>query len=306
MRVLGGEVIPSAAPAELVVTSATGREVIQHITGAPFHDATGQVVGAVMVSRDVTEQRRLEQQRTDILRVVAHDLANPLAAVKMYVQTQERSVRRGQPPRVPDPAFLATMSQAIERMQRLLGDMRVVVGLEANELSLDLGPCDLVALCQQEVQTTRVATERDVRINLPDGPVVASADRDRIGQVLANLLSNADKYSPTERPITLSLRVEPTQRHTEPRAGTQVAQWARVLIQDEGPGIPLEEQAHIWERFHRVTGVQARPGAGGSLGLGLYISREIIERHGGTIGVESAPGAGSGFWFTLPLASPAG
>jgi signal transduction histidine kinase len=82
------------------------------------------------------------------------------------------------------------------------------------------------------------------------------------------------------------------------------ARQARVLIRDEGPGIPLQEQPHLWERFHRVAGVQARPGTGESLGFGLYIGQEIIKAHKGVIGVESVAGRGSTFWFTLPLLTP--
>lgn len=153
----------------------------------------------------------------------------------------------------------------------------------------------------------QMAETRELHINLPDAPVMVEADRDRIGQVLANLLSNADKYSPARQPITLTLRLE----RGAPTAGDSgakdaAAPWqARVLVEDAGPGIPKNEQERIWERFHRVQGVQAQTSRSPSLGLGLYISRQIIEQHGGTIGIESVPGKGSTFWFTLPLAPSA-
>lgn len=294
-RVLRGETLVGPRAVEMRMRTLDGREVQVSISGAPLYDQQGRIVGGVTSSRDVSEQRRLERQRMDILRVVAHDLASPLTAVKMYLQTQQRSIERGLPPRLPDAQLLETMSHSVLRMERLLGDMRVVVGLESHELALDIQPFDLVALCQQEVRFLLVAEIRELRLNLPDEPVMVQADRDRIGQVLANLLSNADRYSPIEQPITLTLCIE---RGTTAAGGAQV----RVLIRDEGAGIPEQEQAHIWERFHRVAGAQPRPSTGVSLGLGLYISREIIERHGGTMGLESAPGKGSTFWFTLPLA----
>jgi signal transduction histidine kinase len=78
---------------------------------------------------------------------------------------------------------------------------------------------------------------------------------------------------------------------------------ARVAVRDRGPGLAAAERARVWERFYRVPGIEPRSGAGGGLGLGLYICREIIERHGGEVGVESAPGEGSTFWFALPLAT---
>jgi signal transduction histidine kinase len=250
-------------------------------------NAEGQIIGGVTSTRDVTVERQLEQQRTDILRVVAHDLDSPVSAFKMYLQLQKRSLDRGQP-RPPNAELIATLTQSVARMQRLLDDMRMVVGQDGHEMSMERLPCDLGALCQEEAQTIQMASKRIVQVELPAAPVIVDADRDRIGQVLANLLSNADKYSPLERPLILSLQVES-------------ARQARVLVHDEGPGISPQEQPHLWDRFHRVAGVQARPGTGGSLGFGLYISQEIVKAHEGTIGVTSTPGQGSTFWFTLPL-----
>lgn len=297
-RVLRGEIVSTTAPIEMLVTSVTGRELILQVSGAPLRDAEGQLMGAVVVTRDVTLQRRLEQQRMDIFRVVAHDLANPLAAIKLFLQLQQRMIERGRPPSPPDPDVLATMVHEVVRMERLLSDMHAVVGLEANKLVLDRKPFDLVTLCQQEVRPMQMAETRELHVNLPDGPVMVEADRDRIGQVLSNLLSNADKYSPVRQPITFTLRLE----RGADSADATAPQRACVLVQDAGPGIPEREQERIWERFHRVQGVQAQTTKSASLGLGLYISRQIVEQHGGDIGVESAPGKGSTFWFTLPLA----
>ena len=158
----------------------------------------------------------------------------------------------------------------------------------------------------------QMAETHELHVNLPNEPVMVEADRDRIAQVLANLLSNADKYSPVDRPITLTLRLEHSASLDRDIANAGdadiavspgVGAWqARVLVQDEGPGIPKEEQEHIWDRFHRVRGIHAQSSGGAGLGLGLYISRQIIEQHGGTIGVDSTPGKGSTFWFTLPQA----
>lgn len=304
-RVLRGEIVATTSPIEMLVTSATGRELTLQVSGAPLRDADGQLMGAVVVTRDVTLQRRLEQQRMDIFRVVAHDLANPLAAIKLYLQLQQRMIARGHAPSTPDPDTLATMVHEVVRMERLLSDMHAVVGLESNKLVLDRKPFDLVTLCQQEIRPMQMAETRELHVNLPDEPVMVQADRDRIGQVLANLLSNADKYSPVRQPITLTLRLERGAPHADGSGATDddatAPLRACVLVQDVGPGIPKSEQERIWERFHRVQGVQAHTKSA-SLGLGLYISRQIVEQHGGAIGVESAPGAGSTFWFTLPLA----
>ena len=105
---------------------------------------------------------------------------------------------------------------------------------------------------------------------------------------MTNYLTNALKYSPAEQPVVVGLDV--------------ADHLARVWVRDQGPGLPPEEQAQIWEPFHRVQGIKDQGGTGVGLGLGLYICRTIIERHQGQVGVESAPGHGSTFWFTLPLA----
>ncbi len=297
-RALRGEIILPAAPIEMTISTAAGHDVILDITGAPLHDAEGGVMGAVVVTRDVTEQRRLEQQRMDIFKVLAHDLANPLAALKMYLQLRQRKSERGDALGLPDPDLLETMVYEVVRMERLLGDMRIVSSFKSNELALDRKSCDLVALCRQEARSMQMAGMRVLRVTLPDEPVMVLADRDRIGQVLSNLLANADKYSPITQPITLTVRLERGKSNSDGATSGQ----ARVLVQDAGPGIPLSEQEQIWERFHRVPGIKAQAGRGVSLGLGLYISRQIIEQHGGAIDVESVPGKGSTFWFTLPLA----
>jgi len=117
-------------------------------------------------------------------------------------------------------------------------------------------------------------------------PVVADALR--LGQVVTNYLTNALKYSSADRPVEVGLQVNDQQ--------------AWVEVRDEGPGIPAKEQEHIWERYHRVKGIEVQSGTGVGLGLGLPISRAIIEQQQGQVGVQSAPGQGSTFWFSLPLA----
>jgi signal transduction histidine kinase len=119
-------------------------------------------------------------------------------------------------------------------------------------------------------------------------PLPVYADAGRIEQAITNYLINALKYSPADRPVEVGVTVESNQQ-------------ARVWVRDHGPGLPQEEQDLIWERFHRVKGVEVQSGAGVGLGLGLHISRMIVERHHGQVGVDSAPGQGSTFWFTLPL-----
>ena len=300
-RVLRGEIVSTTAPIEMLVTSATGRELTLQVSGAPLRDADGQLMGAVVVTRDVTLQRRLEQQRMDIFRVVAHDLANPLAAIKLYLQLQQRMIERGHAPSAPDPDVLATMVHEVVRMERLLSDMHAMVGLESNKLVLDQKPFDLVTLCQQEVRPMQMAEMRELHINLPDEPVMVQADRDRIGQVLANLLSNADKYSPVRQPITLTLRLERGAPYADVRRcrGSSAGLRARP---GRGAGHPGERAgAHLGAFSSRAGGSgpddekrQSRPGAVHQ----PPDHRAAWRRHRG----RERARAGSTFWFTLPLA----
>jgi len=113
------------------------------------------------------------------------------------------------------------------------------------------------------------------------------ADAGRIEQVVINYLTNAARYSPPDRPVEVSLSVHDGE--------------ARIAVRDEGPGLSSDQQQFIWERFHQVKEVRQQLGTTSGLGLGLYISRMIIEQHHGHYGVESTPGSGSLFWFSLPL-----
>jgi signal transduction histidine kinase len=113
------------------------------------------------------------------------------------------------------------------------------------------------------------------------------ADTQRIGQAVTNYLTNALKYSPADRPVTVGLQVDDQQ--------------AQLWVRDQGPGLAPEEQEQIWERYYRVQGIEVQSGSGVELGLGLHVCRTIIELHQGQVGVQSTPGQGSTFWFRLPL-----
>jgi signal transduction histidine kinase len=149
-------------------------------------------------------------------------------------------------------------------------------------------PCDLVEIVGEVVEEQQLAwPNRRLDLRLPEQAVAVAADRDRIGQVVTNYLTNALKYAPADRPIEISLSREVDQ--------------ARVQVHDQGPGLSPAEQERIWQRFYRLPGAPAEQEAGGNLGMGLYICRSLITQHGGQTGVDSTPGAGATFWFTLPL-----
>lgn len=246
---------------------------------------------------------RVANQRMDeFLGIASHEIRTPLTAIKANVQLMSRRLRGGSAPGretanlAEDVAMWQVLVERIDRqtdrLNRLVEDLLDVSRIPAGKLNLRLAPCDLSTVVGEVVEEQRRMTPmRVILLDIPQkAGVSVHADADRIGQVVGNYLTNALKYSVNHRPVAVSLRVE--------------GPLARVAVRDEGPGLPIAEQERIWERFHRAADIKVASGSGVGLGLGLYVSRTIVERHGGRVGVESAPGAGSTFWFTLPLAPP--
>ncbi|HEV2462027.1 MAG TPA: HAMP domain-containing sensor histidine kinase [Ktedonobacterales bacterium] len=243
----------------------------------------------------------------EFLATAAHDLRTPLAAAVGFIDLAERhTVQLADAVREKYPALASRVqavrgqlddaSESAERLSRLLTRLFDTAAIRAGKLELHRAPCDLVALVREQVAGLRVAApNRTIRVHLPaDGePIPVEVDADRIGQVVANYATNALKYSPPDRPIDVSVSAHGSR--------------ARVAVCDQGLGIPTEEQTRVWELFHRAPGVTTQGATlagtqGGSLGLGLHISRAIIMAHNGRVGVKSAVGEGTTFWFTLPLA----
>ncbi len=230
------------------------------------------------VLRDISERRALEQQRQDFIAMVAHDLKNPLTTMKGYAQLLQR---RG----VYSERNVATIVAQANRLERLIDDLRDVTRIDAGQLALDRMPVDLAALVRANVEESRALSEaHTIDLEAPDEPIIGLWDAGRLAQVIENLLSNAVKYSPNGG--TIWVRVDGTEDQ------------ARLAVIDEGIGLSPEALARVFERFYRSeTGVAAnRKG----LGLGLYISKALVEAHGGTIIAESLSPTGSAFRVTLP------
>ncbi len=240
--------------------------------------------------------RETNQQMDTFLGMAGHELKNPLAVLKLSTQLAERRIqhlgKRGAEAArdiksVLDP--LASTQHQLSRLERLVNDILDVSRVQAGKLDLRPDRVDLAEIVRAAVEEQRqVAPTRALLLHLPaETQVPIYADAERIGQVVTNYLTNALKYSPVDRPVFIGLDIE--------------GQQARVWVRDEGPGLPPEEQEHIWERFHRAKGIEVQSGSGVGLGLGLHICRTLIECQQGQVGVRSMPGAGSTFWFTLPL-----
>jgi signal transduction histidine kinase len=237
------------------------------------------------------------------LNIASHELRTPLTSIMGNVQLAEIQCKRLAMYSAVSPeevignienacVFLGRARRQFGRLNRLIDELLNVSRIQAKKLTLHVEQCNLASVVQEAVEEQRqVNPARNIRLEVQaEAPVLVLADADRIGQVITNYLTNALKYAPASRPIVVGLQVE--------------GQNARVSVQDEGPGLPLEEQERVWERFYRVSGIEVQSGSQVGLGLGLYICRALIEQHKGQVGVQSKSGHGSTFWFLLPLAQP--
>lgn len=252
----------------------------------------------VMASRTVHAQLEAEaasDEMASFLGITGHELRNPLTGIKANVQLAERHARRAaQSAEDPEAALTQVMELLqradgqVNRLDRLVEDLLDVSRIRTGKLEFHPDHCALVPLVKDLIEEQRQAHPgRTITLRVrSSGDVPLYADCQRIGQVVTNLLTNALKYSPPEKPVEVVVR----------ERGSRV----RVLVRDFGQGLPPDEVLRIWEPFHRAQGITVLSGSGVGLGLGLHISKSIVEWHGGAIGVRTAPGKGSTFWFTLP------
>lgn len=257
---------------------------------------------AASLQAEVTERKKLEQQREAFLGLVTHELKNPLTALQGNVQIAQRLLtrlfRRSEhlPPEdqqlLEDVLTMLSRGQQQLRVQnRLINDLLAISHIEQDKLELCLAEVDLFRLVCETVQDYQAAhPARAINLHLPEqDSIPIHADRDRLQQVVSNFLNNALKFAPPHEPIEVGITLEATN--------------ARVWVQDRGPGLTSEQQEHIWQRFYQVSETPVQGDWKGGLGLGLYISHHLILRQQGQVGVESIPGEGATFWFTLPLSN---
>jgi signal transduction histidine kinase len=263
--------------------SLTGR-VFQGFT-SPVLDDRGGFLGRIWTLREVTQQRELDRLKDDFVATVSHELRTPLTSMMGFlemIREEEAGLLTDQQKR-----FLAIVYRSSERLQRLVGDLLFVARLDANGLQLQftsVDTADVVHDCVESASALARSREIDLRADL-DGVPAVWGDRERLSQLVSNLISNAIKFTPPGGSVTARTLVDGTD--------------AVIEIADTGIGIPLGEQDRLFQRFFRSSTAteQAIPGTG----LGLVISKAIAEAHGGAIAVRSATGEGTCFTVRLPL-----
>ena len=245
---------------------------------------------ALVIHQDVSALKEAEYLKDEFIGVAAHELRNPLAVLKGFAEMLVYQTARGKGAQLAtwQTEALEEIDAATSRLDKLTEDLLDVTRLQAGRLVLSCAPTDLVALTRHVVTQRQMTTKQHTfSLDTEHPSLVVEVDRERIEQVLTNLLSNAIKYSPQGGPIELTIREE-VEPHT-----------ALVSIRDRGIGIPARQQAHIFGRFVRAENARASEITG--TGLGLFLSRELVERHGGRLWFESTEGAGSTFFMALPL-----
>ena len=247
---------------------------------------------AVVLLQDISELQALDQLKDQFITIAAHELRTPLTAIMGFSSMLTVQTRRGRGPELADwqQEAINEIDEASGRMNALVKDLLDVTRIQAGRLELDLAPLDLVAIVRRCIARFQLSTEHHTfTVEVPEASVLLQADGPRLEQVFGNLLSNAIKYSPEGGPIAITIRVD------------QEAGQAEVCIKDAGIGIPAEQQPQLFERFVRASNVHHYHITG--TGLGLYVCRELVERHGGHIWFESTEGVGTTFFITLPLAT---
>ncbi|MGQ9779984.1 MAG: ATP-binding protein [Bacillota bacterium] len=277
-RVLLGETVAGEI---FILTNARGRSLPVLVSAAPIVGEE-DILGAIVSWYALGDLRQLQEAQGDYLRIISHDLRQPLTVIAAQAQLIERAAERPDRVRRGAQAIYAT----VWRMNALIQDLVDAAHFEAGQLRLKIKEIELPTYLYDLLERLECAmnTERIVVLPASDLPRVA-ADPDRLERIFVNLLTNALKYSESESPVTVSFR---------PEAARVV-----VAISDRGRGIDPEDLPHLFARYYRSPAV--RDHAEG-LGLGLYITKVLVEAHGGQIWVESVREVGSTFYFTLPAA----
>ncbi len=300
-----------------------GREVAVDLTATHRTDEAGQCLGMSVILRDITERKRREEEirrlnaglseqvaertrelaekvdqlayanaelqkldrmRSEFVSLVSHQLRAPLTNMHGAVEHIGTSCDIKNTTCI---RMLSILNQQVERLDRLVRDVLNTARIESGNLVLQPEPISILPVIQQVTEQIRArAINRSFTLPTKPGLPLAFADRDRVAEILANLLDNADKYSPPGREVAIEARADETE--------------VTVSVRDAGPGLPPDGPDHIFEKFYRADNSDSQAVYG--YGLGLYICRRLVESHGGRIWAENAPTGGAIFSFTLPVA----
>lgn len=266
---------------QTVLIKKNGTAIWCNVTSILFED-NGAKMGYTIIE-DISEQRRLLQHKEDFINVASHELKTPVTSLKAVVQLMNRFIKGHD--EIPEKIIkLARDAERYSvRLTHLVNDLLNSTNIEQGYMNLHKSDFSLFEIMEGCCNHVRLDGDHHI-IHTGDNSLRVNADMFKIDQVLINLVNNAVKYAPDSKDILMDIE--------------KIGDFVKVSVSDQGKGIPPEDVPHIFDRYYRVKkDGSKKPG----LGLGLYISADIVKRHGGEMGVDSKLGKGSTFWFTLPL-----
>ncbi|MBK9714717.1 MAG: PAS domain S-box protein [Kouleothrix sp.] len=288
----------------------SGRHINVSVTISPIKDATGRIIGASTIARDITERKQAEEERAQLLEreqaarleaqqavrlrdqflsIASHELKTPLTSLLGNAQLLERRAQRASGFAERDLRSIRVIADQSGRLNRMINTMLDISRIQLGRLSIDRAPLDLSALARRVVADSQpLLVLHTVELQAPEGAMPIIGDELRLEQALQNLVQNALKYSPSGGAVRV--------------AALRRGQHACVSVSDQGIGIPPDSLPHLFQRFYRASNVDEQHISG--MGIGLYLVKEIVALHGGSIEVESVEGQGSTFTLSLPLDPP--
>ncbi|HAB0380251.1 TPA: cell wall metabolism sensor histidine kinase WalK [Listeria monocytogenes] len=261
------------------------REMILDASVSPILGENGEITGIILLLHDITQIRHLENVRSEFVTNVSHELKTPVTALKGFAETLLDGAMYDE---VLLKKFLTIIKEESDRLHRLIMDILALSRIEQNPVAENVELVDVDEVIEQSARTIfEMATEKNIRVTIPEktsASVMIETDRDKLQQIVINLLSNAINYTPVDGKVEVKL----------------IEQEAEVIIEvtDNGIGIPAKDIDRVFERFYRVD--KARSRHSGGTGLGLSIIKHLVENCGGRIEVESQEEVGSTFRVTLP------
>ncbi|QEC74687.1 PAS domain S-box protein [Mucilaginibacter ginsenosidivorax] len=270
-----------------------GRMVQISLSVSPILDDNGKIIGASKIARDISDHLRLQEEKAQLydeikalndkkdefIGMASHELKTPLTSIQAYLQILNNDM-----PEERRKDFLRRTGQQVKKLNQLVSDLLDISKIEAGKLQINPEPFDICTVVRDAIELiTYTSPTHTVRFQTDLNDLLVLGDSQRIEQVILNLLTNAIRYAPSSKDIDVYLSEE--------------SGLVKVGVRDRGIGIPENKLTEIFSRFYRIAENKNTSG----LGLGLYLARQIIERHHGRIWAESKPGEGSVFYFTLPI-----
>ncbi|MCZ6676432.1 MAG: ATP-binding protein [Candidatus Poribacteria bacterium] len=263
-------------------------KLVLRVFASPFLDESGSALGTVYVFDDITREKEIDQMKSDFISLVSHELRTPLTSIIGFVSF----ILDGRAGQINEKQqnSLARVQRQSKRLAALINNLLDISRIESGRIQMREEPISPLEIATQRLEEIRPqADEKSIQLNLiaPDSLPRIIGDEERIGQVFTNLIGNAIKFTPNNGQVVLKLTVDGALLHVE--------------VIDTGPGIPVEERQNVFDKFYQMSDIHTRQ-QGGS-GLGLSITKNIIEAHGGTLWIDDGDrGKGSNFQFVLPLA----